>query len=153
VEPHRDPRRLQFRAVTRLGRVQLTSRSGVLKGARSRVIIGENAKWGRGLAEQSALSQRCCMGDSFSAAMDLFPHALDARVGHPAKMRRREGGLQEQLQTLSSKLQGKDKSSRRLTQMNAELEIRPRIATDPHGLTRRYPARSGERCLYEFSKT
>ncbi len=71
--------------------------------------------------------------------MDLFPHALEARVGHPGKS--------------SSKLQGKDKSSRRLTQMNAELEIRPRIATDQHGLTRRYPARSGERCLYEFSKT
>src|SRR5712691_12975671 len=124
------------------GGVQLTSRSSVLKAARSRVVIGENAKERGGLA--GAFSSQHSAKDAVwvtlpRRAMDLFPHALDARVGHPGKS--------------SSKLQGKDKSSRRLTQMNAELEIRPRIATDPHGLTRRYPARSGERCLYEFSKT
>src|SRR5260370_423061 len=45
------------RAVTRRGEgVQLTSRSGVLKGARSRVVIGENANGGGGLAEQFRVS-------------------------------------------------------------------------------------------------
>ncbi len=86
MEPHRDPRRLWFRAVTRRGRGQVTSRSGVLKPARS-----PRHYW------------RKCEGEREACRN-------------------------------SSKLQGKDKSSRRLTQMNAELEIRPRIATDQHGL-------------------
>src|SRR6266568_1628044 len=39
--------------------VQVTSRSGVLKPARSRVVIGENANGGRGLAQQlQALSSK-----------------------------------------------------------------------------------------------
>src|SRR5260370_42522581 len=45
------------RAVTRGGEgVQLTSRSGGLKGARSRVVVGENANGGGGLAEQFRVS-------------------------------------------------------------------------------------------------
>src|SRR5260370_15932237 len=85
------------RAVTRRGEgVQLTSRSGVLKGARSRVVIGENANGGGGLA--GAFSSQHSAKDAVwvtlsRGAMDLFPHALDARVGHPGKS--------------SSKLQGK----------------------------------------------
>src|SRR5712691_3431134 len=63
--------------------VQLTSRSGVLKGARSRVVIGENAKWGRGLAEQSALSQRCRMGDSFSGSNGFVPTRAGRASGAP----------------------------------------------------------------------
>src|SRR6266849_9752505 len=79
-------------------RGQLTSRSGVLQPAWSRVVSGENANGGGGLAEQSAISQRCCMGDSFWASNGFVPTRAGRASGAPR---------QEQLQALSSKLQGK----------------------------------------------
>src|SRR5712692_1194557 len=82
------------------GGVQLTSRSGVLKEARSRVVIGENANGEGGLAEQFLVS-------SFEFRVRALARESDTMT----------------------------------------------FATDQHGLTRRYPARSGERCFYEFSKT
>ena len=75
-------------------RGQVTSRSGVLKRARSRVVIGENANGEGGLAGafsthgtpgQAQHSAKDAVWVTLSRrAMDLFPHALDARVGHPA---------------------------------------------------------------------
>jgi len=74
-------------------RGQVTSRSGVLKAAQSRVVIGENASGEGGLAGafsthgtpgQAQHSAKDAVWVTLSRrAMDLFPHALDARVGHP----------------------------------------------------------------------
>src|SRR5260370_33582838 len=73
---------------------QVTSRSGVLKRARSRVVIGENANGEGGLAgafsthqtpgqAQHSAKGAVCVTLS-RRAMDLFPHPLAARLGNPA---------------------------------------------------------------------
>ncbi len=66
-------------------RGQLTSRSSVLKGARSRVVIGENTNGGGGLQSNQHSAKDAVWVTLSRRAMDLFPHALDARVGHPGK--------------------------------------------------------------------
>src|SRR6266568_9031559 len=77
-------------------RRKVTSRSDVLKATRSRVVIGENANGEGGLQEafsshgtphgapgQAQHSAKDAVRVTLSRrAMDLFPHALDARVGH-----------------------------------------------------------------------
>jgi len=60
-------------------RGQLTSRSGVLKEARSRVIIDENAKGGGGLAGAAPSSQLPAPGSQLPAARKSTPSAMDQR--------------------------------------------------------------------------
>ena len=64
---------LSVSTVLNRGKGQVTSRSGVLKPARSRVIIGENASVEGGLAGAFSIQPKICIGDSFSASNGFVP--------------------------------------------------------------------------------